>query len=39
MDGMYTKLKLMGMLCLLHVVRCIDKEHKGKYYNEQMYCS
>jgi hypothetical protein len=35
MHGIYTKLKIMGMLYLLHVVRCVDKEHQGKYYKEK----
>ena len=30
MHCMYTKIKIMGVLYLLHVVRCIDKEHQEK---------
>ena len=39
MRGVYTKLIIMGMQCLLHVVRCMDKEQQGKCYKEKMYCS
>jgi hypothetical protein len=30
MHGMYTKIRIVGMFYLLHVVRCVDEEHQGK---------